>query len=66
MKSHSPLLCGVAAANVGYTANRRTCSGAGRRKKQSDLPTSDELKGLLIALEEEYGHLTLYEVYSIK
>ena len=57
MKYHNPLLCGAVAANAreSDTSKRK---GA-KTKKPSPGATLDELKGLLKALEEEFGCLAL-------
>ena len=67
MKYHSPLLCGIAAANVAATntvaaANKKKSpktQTVNSKRKPSSNTSCEELKGLLMALEEEYGRLTL-------
>ena len=59
MKYHNPLLCGAAAENVkkGVAKPKKTT-----KRKEVTPPTGasyDELKGLLKAIEEEFGALAL-------
>ncbi|XP_011410098.1 PREDICTED: centrosomal protein of 57 kDa-like [Amphimedon queenslandica] len=64
MKSHNPLLCGAVAANsIPNPPPKRKTSPRGSKKKKKSCsfgskPSCEELEGLLVALEAEFGRLT--------
>ena len=70
MKSHNPLLCGAVAANsIPNPPPKRKTSPRGSKKKKKSCsfstgPSCEELEGLLVALEAEFGRLTLYVLLS--
>lgn len=64
MKSHNPLLCGAVAANaISNPPPKRKTSPRGCKKRKGrglgSGPSCEELEGLLVALEAEFGRLTL-------
>lgn len=72
MKSHNPLLCGAVAANSipNPPPKRRTSPRGSKKKKKScsfggSEPSCEELEGLLVALEAEFGKLTLYVLFLL-
>ena len=65
MKNHNPVLCGAQAANMGVSGGTRKkttpANKGGTKKRPATIsgPSSDELERLLLALEAEFGRLTL-------